>query len=284
MSELSAEWIKIPDGNGGFQKCWIRDSAARNKIATLQTDVSGKQDALSTAQLNAVNSGITAAKVATYDAISVPTASTASPQMDGTASAGSSSNWSRGDHVHPSDTSKQDALSTAQLNAVNSGITAAKVATYDAINVPTNVSAFNNDAGYLTSAPVTSVNSQTGVVTLDASDVGALPDSTSIPSKTSDLTNDSGFVTDNFFGEPTAISSGDDLNNYTTPGHYSANTGTVAGSLSNCPVSSNFSLFVIWRTDSLKSQMLIPASKYFFLRYASSSGWSSWYRFSGTAV
>lgn len=31
--------------------------------------------------------------------------------------------------------------------------------------VPTNVSAFTNDAGYLTSAPVTSVNGQTGAVT-----------------------------------------------------------------------------------------------------------------------
>lgn len=61
--------------------------------------------------------------------------------------------------------------------------------------VPTNVSAFNNDAGYLTSAPVTSVNGKTGAVSLDASDVGALPSSTEIPSATSDLTNDSGFIT-----------------------------------------------------------------------------------------
>lgn len=42
---------------------------------------------------------------------------------------------------------------------------------------------------------VTSVNGQTGVVELDAEDVGALPDSTVIPSKTSDLQNDSGFIT-----------------------------------------------------------------------------------------
>lgn len=41
---------------------------------------------------------------------------------------------------------------------------------------------------------VNSVNGQTGDVVLDASDVGALPDSTVIPSKTSDLVNDSGFV------------------------------------------------------------------------------------------
>lgn len=42
---------------------------------------------------------------------------------------------------------------------------------------------------------VDSVNGKTGAVTLDAEDVGALPDDTDIPSKTSDLTNDSGFIT-----------------------------------------------------------------------------------------
>lgn len=49
--------------------------------------------------------------------------------------------------------------------------------------VPTNVSAFNNDVGYLTSAPVTSVNGQTGAVTV------------SVPTNTSQLNNDSGFLT-----------------------------------------------------------------------------------------
>lgn len=79
------------------------------------------------------------------------------------------------------------------------------------ISVPTKTSDLNNDSGYITdagvtsfngntgaityTAPVTSVNSKTGVVSLTASDVGALPSSTSIPTKTSDLTNDSGFIT-----------------------------------------------------------------------------------------
>ena len=38
--------------------------------------------------------------------------SSASPQMDGTASAGSSALYARGDHVHPSDSSKADAATT----------------------------------------------------------------------------------------------------------------------------------------------------------------------------
>lgn len=67
-------------------------------VITAHQDISGKQDKLTAEQLNAVNSGITEAKVSTYDGYA---------------------------------TSKQDKLSTAQLGAVNSGITAAKVGTYD---------------------------------------------------------------------------------------------------------------------------------------------------------
>lgn len=56
----------------------------------------------------------------------------------------------------------------------------------DAIN-----EAYNTSSG----GAVQSVNGQTGAVVLDADDVGALPDDTVIPTKTSDLTNDSGFIT-----------------------------------------------------------------------------------------
>ena len=43
-------------------------------------------------------------------------------------------------------------------------------------------------------APVNSVNGKIGDVVLSAADVGALPDSTTIPTKTSQLQNDSGFL------------------------------------------------------------------------------------------
>lgn len=70
-------------------------------VITAHQDISGKQDKLSDTQLNAVNSGITADKVSTYDGYATTIAG------------------------------KQDKLSTTQLGAVNSGITAAKVGTYD---------------------------------------------------------------------------------------------------------------------------------------------------------
>ena len=49
------------------------------------------------------------------------------------------------------------------------------------ITVPTKTSDITNDSGYLTSVPVTSVNSKTGDVVLTANDVGALPADTVIP-------------------------------------------------------------------------------------------------------
>ena len=57
-----------------------------------------------------------------------PTPSTSIPAMDGTGSVGTSDQYARADHVHPSDTSKQNALSSTQLDAVNSGIDSTKVA------------------------------------------------------------------------------------------------------------------------------------------------------------
>ena len=52
--------------------------------------------------------------------ITVPVASSDFPEMDGTASAGSSANYSRGDHVHPTDTSRASAANLTSLqNQVN---------------------------------------------------------------------------------------------------------------------------------------------------------------------
>lgn len=50
-----------------------------------------------------------------------PTPSSTAPAMDGVASAGSSNLYSRGDHVHPADTSKLDISSSDGVYAVESG-------------------------------------------------------------------------------------------------------------------------------------------------------------------
>ena len=135
--------------------------------------------------------------------ISVPSASSATPQALGTASAGTSTDYSRADHVHEKPTYSKSDVGLGNVDNVQQ---------YSASNPPP--------------YPVTSVNTQTGAVSLSASDVGALPDTTtyvssfngstgavtytapvtsvngntgavtvSVPTKTSDLTNDSGYIT-----------------------------------------------------------------------------------------
>ena len=79
-----------------------------------------------------------------------------------------------------------DIIDNLTTNVANKPLSAAQgvalKALIDAITVPTKTSQLTNDSGYLTSAPVTSVNGKTGAVSLTASDVGALPSTTNIPS------------------------------------------------------------------------------------------------------
>lgn len=51
------------------------------------------------------------------DAADIPSPSTAAPAMDGTAAAGTSTDYARADHVHPSDTSKASATAVAKDRA-----------------------------------------------------------------------------------------------------------------------------------------------------------------------
>lgn len=77
--------------------------------------------------------------------------------------------------------------------------------------VPTNISAFTNDSNYITSEQVdtkleskqdkistyvSTINGKSGTVNLTYSDVDALPNSTVIPSKVSELENDKGYLTE----------------------------------------------------------------------------------------
>lgn len=57
---------------------------------------------------------------------------------------------------------KEDIVTKEKLEAVEAAI-------------PTKTSQLDNDSGFITSAPVTSVNTKTGAVTLSAADVSAIP-------------------------------------------------------------------------------------------------------------
>lgn len=88
---------------------------------------------------------------------------------------------------------------------------------------------------------VASVNGQTGVVVLDAEDVGALPSSTTIPTKTSDLTNDSGFLT-------SAVTS------------FNGNTGAVTYSAPVASVDGKTGTVVVLPTGGTTGQVLKKSS------------------------
>lgn len=64
----SIEFLKFPDpqhpgDTTHMIKKWLRDSWARRKIVALQQAISGTQSALTPTQMEAVNSGITAAQL-----------------------------------------------------------------------------------------------------------------------------------------------------------------------------------------------------------------------------
>lgn len=107
----------------------------------------------------------------------LPEKSTTAPLMDGTASAGNATTYAAGDHVHPSDTTKVDKVNGKGLST-NDYTTAEK----------------NKLSGIDTGAEVNviesvKVNGTALTVTEKAVDV-------TVPTKTSDLTNDSGYITE----------------------------------------------------------------------------------------
>ena len=81
--------------------------------------------------------------------VTSPAPSVATPLMDGTASVGSSLNYSREDHVHPSDTSKQDALvSGTNIKTINSNslLGAGDVTVQDVLVSGTNIKTINSES------------------------------------------------------------------------------------------------------------------------------------------
>lgn len=79
-------------------------------------------------------------------------------------------------------TDEQKAQARTNIGAGTSSFSGSYTDLSDKPTIPTNTSQLINDSGYLTSVPVTSVNGKTGSVILTASDVGALPSDTVIPS------------------------------------------------------------------------------------------------------
>lgn len=114
-------------------------------------------------------------------------ASTTTPKMDGTATTGTELAFARGDHVHPSDTTKVDKETGKGLST----------------NDLTNVLKGNYDAAYTHSvAPHAPSNAEKNVIVgiqKNGTDVSVNTTTRKanivVPTKVSDLTNDTGFIT-----------------------------------------------------------------------------------------
>lgn len=82
-----------------------------------------------------------------------------------------------------------------------------------------------------------------------------------------------------------AINSGDDLNDYTTPGIYRSDTSSITASLLNIPeiFSSGFSMLV-FNMLLVTNVQVIFAGNNMYMRRSNTGGWQSWYKYTGTVI
>ena len=83
----------------------------------------------------------------------------------------------------------------------------------------------------------------------------------------------------------TAINSGDDLNDYTTPGIYRSSSSSMTATLLNIPETfgSGFSMLVFNMSSSNNVQVIFAGNN-MYMRLSNTSGWRFWYKYSGTVI
>lgn len=86
----------------------------------------------------------------------------------------------------------------------------------------------------------------------------------------------------------TAIQSGDDLNDYTTPGRYNSTQASVTSTLLNIPenFASGFTMTVYRTYGDNVIQVIFRggASNAIYTRAKTNAGWQSWYKYNGTQI
>lgn len=112
-------------------------------------------------------------------------ASTTTPKMAGTAAVGSELAFARGDHVHPSDNTKVDKVNGKGLST--NDLTATLKSNYDAAYT-------HSQAAHAPSGAQVNVI-ESVKVNGTALSVSSKAVNVTVPTKTSDITNDSGFIT-----------------------------------------------------------------------------------------
>lgn len=134
LQELNLDWLLTEvkriagfmpqDGNVGDILTRKSDGAAWEPPAAVQVDIDGLPEdtqIMDNDQLIFYDISAQANRKIKPPNLLDSMCSNGTPYMNGTGSAGTSKKPSRYDHVHPTDTSRQAALSGTQMNAVNSG-------------------------------------------------------------------------------------------------------------------------------------------------------------------
>ena len=83
----------------------------------------------------------------------------------------------------------------------------------------------------------------------------------------------------------TAIQSGDDLNDYTTPGIYRSTSSGITATLLNIPeiFSSGFSMLVFNMSLAANTQVIFAGNN-MYMRFANTSEWQAWFKYSGAII
>lgn len=83
----------------------------------------------------------------------------------------------------------------------------------------------------------------------------------------------------------TAIQSGDDLNDYTTPGIYRSTSSSITASLLNIPeiFGLGFAMLVFNMSLATNVQVIFAGDK-IYMRFSNTSGWQTWFKYSGTII
>lgn len=134
MQQLNLDWILTEikrvlgffpeDGNPGTVLMKTEDGTAWEELAAVDININGvpeDTELTDTDKLIFYDVSSSANRKITAPNLLNSMMSNGTPLMDGTGSAGTSKKPARYDHRHPTDTSRQAALSGVQMNAVNSG-------------------------------------------------------------------------------------------------------------------------------------------------------------------
>lgn len=143
--------LRFGDGNN-LQNHFIIDNAERTMLASAIATGSSIAFPISIQNGGTGGTSLSAAKTN----LEIPSASTDTPNMDGIGSAGSLSTFARGDHTHPSDSTKADVSSTVTNVSYDSSTN----------KIQKTINGSTTDV----TPVVTSVNGQSGAVTVASQD------------------------------------------------------------------------------------------------------------------